>query len=449
LRGLVAILSFVIAVFGAERSVVHLRLWNESPRLMWGTRADWQRGISISADGTIYGVVATAFPGEPRFGASLIAGANFASSDSRRLSASGTGGENPALIRAASGRLHAAWIDTQQEANFELVAAFSEDGGKTWAEKRLPAGQAAVVSEMVEDSAGRLYLCFSGLAAGEEGNRIFVFSSIDKGESWVAREVNFRDKRGTTGSPQIKAIGEAVVIVWLDQARGGAVVANVSGDGGESWLLDPVVIGKADVLSAPYLEVAITRGQISTFWKLRRGGETSLYRSDSKDMGKSWSPSRRIVKRSVTDITCRVSALGENLWVFWTDERGVGEVETSVHCGSAYGELTQPFEVPMVKESVGNLTGFDVVPHGKGFVIGAIVRSSFNLWKVVARAANPDAKIGDLVEVTSTAGKERNGLLLVDLGREVGFLYQEAEPRRLPMQTMLRDSIVLSRLNFR
>jgi hypothetical protein len=441
------IFSLIVVLFLEGGSMAQIPLWDQATRLMWGAKEDWQRGFSISSDGSIFGVVAVAFPGEARFGTSLIVSDGVANATSRRLSAPGTGGENPVLLRASSRRLHAAWVDTHQKESIELVAAFSEDGGKTWTESRLPAGAASFVPEIAEDSAGRLYLCFSSLLAGEEGNRIFLFRSFDKGESWVFRDVNFREKNGTTGSPRVKTFGKRVLIMWLDQSLGGAVVANVSEDGGESWLADPVVIGKANVFSAPYLEVVTSGEKISAFWKIRRDRETSVYRSDSADGGKTWSPGRGVLTRPVPDISCRVIPLKEELWIFWTDERGLQEVETSVYYRPARREAREPFEMPVVKESIGYLTGFDVVAHREGFVAGAVIRASLNRWNIVSRTARRDGSFGDLVEVVSTVGKERNGLLLVDLGKEVGFLYQEGEPRRLPMQTTLRESIVLSRLN--
>ncbi len=285
----------------------------------------------------------------------------------------------PAIWVGREGKIHYAWLAHERSGESERVGLRyrgSEDGGGSWSDvHKLDAG--IVVSRvpvLQGDEQGNLYLCISNQRNREDQERIILFRSGDRGESWEQVDVHNGEERvASVNRPRLVAGEEGkAYLTWLDPTPGGrAVVFSQTEDGGKSWS-EAIALNDdlTRILSDPVVQLDHDRIQVS--WLETGGRKSSIYVDSSDDGGKSWQADRLLYQEPVSRVTLKSAQVRDTLLVSWSDYRELlwqrGErLLYRLHPQDRSGGDADSSMKQSLTGSLDNLLsfrGFEVVPFG-------------------------------------------------------------------------------------
>ncbi len=145
---------------------------------------------------------------------------------------------------------------------------------------------------------GRLHVVWEDDRTGTPG--IWFNASGDSGATWMTGDIQLNVGEAAARAPDIACAGETVYVVWEDERDGELryrnVYANVSTDGGRTWLeedlrLDGDLEGEAMSLGP---RVVATGSSAYVAWFDNRDGAYDIYVQATDDRGETWldSPTR-------------------------------------------------------------------------------------------------------------------------------------------------------------
>ncbi len=268
---------------------------------------------------------------------------------------------------------YVAWQDARDgdpgAGTFSVWLGRTEDGGATWEQEQRvnipdefwgspnPGMERASEPALCADGTGRVYVAWtdrrdpldSGVTQTKPG-RILLRYSADHGATLLPADGEIRLDTGDTdysSESRYPAAGcddtGLVAVAWEDDRDGDwHVYANVSTDGGATWLATDVRVDDCPAgVAATDVRVAVAGGRIYVAWTDTRAGEREIYLAVSSDQGNTWEARGRI-DRGVDAGTFPpdswdMDADGDLLVVGWADSRNApsGEAVRDVFATSS------------------------------------------------------------------------------------------------------------------
>lgn len=256
--------------------------------------------LEVWADGqgSVYAVWRVRHPGDwIWFAASRDFGATW--KPAVRISSSGVS-FLPHLSADRAGRVYVVWHEqlgfARGDERFEVRFNSSLDRGETWLPRDVrldadgPPGTAAL-PQLVSDDDGHVYVVWRGEHQGSQA--VMYIASADAGKTW-SRPVKLSQSDHDTEVPKVATDGAGhVYVTWMDWSHGGRpdIYFTASADHGKSWLpkdirLNTNLPGSAEAFD-PQLRVT-RQGHVYVAWMDRRNGPPNVYFTASADHGKTW-----------------------------------------------------------------------------------------------------------------------------------------------------------------
>lgn len=222
-------------------------------------------------------------------------------------SGSGDFGRRFPALAASGGVFTAAWLD--RASNAKLMAARSEDGGRSWSEPALLDGD---VCECCWNAATASGAGVSVLYRDRDPRELSVASTAD-GKTWSARKISPFGWR-FNGCPHVggglaSAGSKDYALVWTGQD--GALGLHAVGPDGR-----PARLGGE---GARHGDLAASGARLAAAWD--EGG--SVWSATSAD-GKAWSAPKRVSDGKAAASYPRVVASGAGFRAFWLEKDGEG-----------------------------------------------------------------------------------------------------------------------------
>ncbi len=238
-----------------------------------------------------------------------------------------------------------------------MVIRKSFDGGATWTSRvQIPDIQGDVIGAYIAlDASGRVFVAWTDYANGN----ILIDSSLDGGTTWGA-DIRVNDVPGTVNDPSMTTwnlslpavaidAAENVYVVWTDYRNmnsfGDIYVAR-SRNHGASWDAAVRVNDYTGPAGQRMADLTVDdNGILHCAWYDHRLGGYDVYYSNSSDGGQTWSPNLRVTTATTPRayprpgdyITIRTNPLDNNVYVVWTDGRGV---DFDIYFASMFEPLT-------------------------------------------------------------------------------------------------------------
>ena len=243
------------------------------------------------------------------------------------------------LVALPGGRVHAAWQDKDMGWSRPYYRG-SEDRGATWQEAvtDLKIGDSVFAwpPELGADAEGRVYVVH-GAVEGDRKSDIYFAASYDNGKSWTLPPARLDEGEPFQSDSARHALAHdgrgALCVVWEESAWGEPnIVARRSGDAGRSW--GPVVRldgGTAGLSESHYPQIAADgQGGLAVVWEDMRENILRVYANVSTDGGQSWLPEALPVSgpgpETGGSLRPKVTAVGPGRFlVAWMDTRFLPE----------------------------------------------------------------------------------------------------------------------------
>ncbi len=242
----------------------------------------------------------------------------------------------PQLAVDGAGGVYLAWED-RRNGTTDIYYNRSTDWGDTWGATDLridtDSDTAAADSFIngVVVSGSRVYIVWSDLRNGV-GKDVYIAVSSDSGASFLPpMRLDGSDGPGVSDSlfPVISALGDKVWVSWRDDRYGAYdVLLQQSGDGGVTWLPDPIRVETGEVGTAqtkdPLLAVDETGRVVVAFPDLRNGYD-DLFFNYSLDGGTTFSTEDKRIdadaEGSAISESLQMVMEGDAVYFLWLDWR--------------------------------------------------------------------------------------------------------------------------------
>lgn len=218
------------------------------------------------------------------------------------------------LAADASG-FHAVWLDRKAAA--QLLYARSTDAGRTWTKpKVLDADACECCWNTLADRDGKLL----ALYRAKDPRDMALFSSPDAGKSWSARAVVGPFGWNANMCPHVggalaSAGARTHALVWTGKTEELGLHHLASEDGGKTWS-KPARLGDA---TARHSDLAASAdGALAAVWDAKRGKDAVVLVSYSKD-GASWTEPQALAAKAAYP---RVVSTPAGFRFFWLEKDG-------------------------------------------------------------------------------------------------------------------------------
>ncbi len=355
--------------------------------------------------------------------------------------------EPPVIAACSDGRLLTAWIDRSVQDKFTVVIRCSDDHGKTWVSAgRFPAGVTRVQPKMAV-SGSAAYLCFSSAPEAAMAQRLYFFRSGDGGKTWAEKDVNFKQPRSYSSQADLLARGDSVWVTWCDQDTGGArsVVLTSSSDRGETWPREPIAVSDSRPETPSEATFDHSEPAVVVVWRAAQRGSNSFIYQDRCENGVACGKDQVLLKSEVIPLTYRIVRCGNNRILLWLREKGgLSEQQKRIYwvnVSDQSSNLTDQQVIVWPGAEHANFSEFDVQVINETLYLAAVARLGSGDWRVLLLSRKADGQDQKSI-VGGEERKELSSLALFPLKSGIGWLFQERRPRRLPMESLLNDSLV-------
>ena len=239
----------------------------------------------------------------------------------------GTDGDHSFMDITAdpTGNFHLIWLDKRIGKTKGLYSSTSRDGGKTWS-KNITVDSATCDccwNDITVDSQGTLYTLYRDLDPRDMALAI----SEDNGNTWVSGNVvgdfgwDFDGCPHVGGGIVVNNSGrksELHTVVWTGKEDRIGLYYLQSSDIGKKWT-PPKRLGTKD---ARFPDIAVNaKGYLAVVWDDLIKDKTAIFSSTSTDNGKTWSKPRSLSLPGVDPTHARIVSLDNNFHVFWTENK--------------------------------------------------------------------------------------------------------------------------------
>jgi len=178
------------------------------------------------------------------------------------------------------------------------------------------------------------------------------------------------------------------------------------------------------------------------------GRQVSIYEDSCQD-GLSCGNDQLIFKSDVIPLTYRIVKCGNNrILLLLAKKGGLSEEQKQLYwlnIDNTPVSLTNQQVVVWPGAEHASFSEFDVSVTSETLYLAAVARFGRGDWRLLLLSRKADGE--DLNRIIGgEERKERSSLALVPLNSDIGWLYQERRPRRLPMESPLSDALVFGRL---
>ena len=286
------------------------------------------------------------------FSKSADGGATWLPTDVRLdTDAAGESSSDDPQITCEGQNLYVVWEDDRDDGK-DIRFQRSTDGGDTWlaADVRLDLdlpGAAASGDAFVAAGGTNVYVIWEEERDGQRD--VYFRGSTDSGATFGPEMLLNTNGAGASLSdrPRISASGANVAVVWHDNRNGSLdIFANVSRDGGATWLASDVRLDTdaAGAAQSSDPEVEMDGARVFVAWSDFRDGSADIRTNRSLDGGTTWLATDVRVDTDVagadTSIRPQVRCSGNYVYVTWIDRRdGNGDVRfnRSTDQGASFG----------------------------------------------------------------------------------------------------------------
>lgn len=241
----------------------------------------------------------------------------------------------PRTCVSEEGKIYVVWYDARNGDNGIFFNA-SSDAGASWmpSDAQLNKASANAINPTIGCAGDRVYVVWEDARDGELAyQNIYANVSDDGGRTWLEEDILLDgDIEGLAMSlsPQVVAVGDSAYVAWFD-ARNGAydIYLQATTDGGETWLDEATRVDTDDpgeAYSAEPRLVADGKGNVVVVWEDRRNGASDIYANYSEDDGRSFSSNDQRLDGgddagATNSFFPRVSMEDDSVYVTWHDER--------------------------------------------------------------------------------------------------------------------------------
>ena len=230
-----------------------------------------------------------------RFNRSLDAGAQWLAEDVRLDRGTTDGSSFEVRLAAQGDRIWVVWED-DRDGEPDIYLNRSSDAGTTWLAQAIRldtdvAGATGSFRPRIASDGDRVIVVWEDDRGGDLDVRANV--SADGGSTWLAGDLRIDTSMvgGNALSPDVALEGTRAVVVWADDRSGTREIrASASADGGATWLVDDVRVD-ADPLrvrDARSPQIALRGSEVLVVWEDDRNGLSDVYANRSLDGGMSW-----------------------------------------------------------------------------------------------------------------------------------------------------------------
>jgi len=210
-------------------------------------------------------------------------------------------------IAANGSRIYMAYEDARY-GNWDIVFAWSTDGGQTWRRKRLTLNPADQRHPRITVSGGRIYIVYENNRRGNWD--ICVLWSDNYGASWQGKRLT-----GGTGNeryPDIAAYGSSVYVVFQGDKRGSwDIYMDISHDNAQTWTGRRRSWSTADETKP---SIAAYGSSVYLAYQGDKYGSWDIYFQASMDQGQTWS-ARRLTFTAESQVNATIAAYAGDVYV--------------------------------------------------------------------------------------------------------------------------------------
>lgn len=235
----------------------------------------------------------------------------------------------------SNGRLHVVWED-ERDGVSAIWFNSSADSGATWmtSDVRLNGGEAEAHAPDIACAGDAVYVVWEDERDGELRYRnVYANVSTDGGRSWLEADVRIDgdvDGEAMSLGPRVVAVGDAAYVAWFDNRNGAYdIYVQATQDKGHSWLeeatrVDTDTAGNA--YSAWPRLVANADKRVLVTWEDSRSGGSDIFSNVSTDGGATFTDDDRRVDGGEeggesNSFLPSVAMAGDRAYVVWHDER--------------------------------------------------------------------------------------------------------------------------------
>jgi predicted neuraminidase len=293
--------------------------WTTSQRLTWTAGASLSPSMAVDSLGNLHVVWCDNTPGQYEIYGKKSTDGGATWTTAERLTWSPVESFAPEIARDPSGNLHLVWWEGTT-GNYEIYYRKSTDEGATWGgRQRLTwSGYDSSMPALVAAASGRIHVAwFSGTITNYE---IYYKRSTDGGATWGTSE-RLTWSEGLSILPAMAVDSSSnLYLVWCDNMSGTAeIFGKKSTDGGATWT-DIKRLTWTPGSSEWPLVACHPSGNLYVFWTDLTPGNREIYYKMSTNAGDTWTTSQRLTWTSGDSLrpAVTVDASG-NFHLVWED----------------------------------------------------------------------------------------------------------------------------------
>ena len=231
------------------------------------------------------------------------------------------GNSTDAQISLYQNNVYVTWTD-DTTGNEDIYIKRSVDNGTTFGStENLSNNPGNSTNARITLNGSNVYVVWTDDTTGN--GDIYFKRSVDNGTTFAETENLSNNSTSPSTGPQISAVGNNVYVVWQDTDSGSnEIFYRHSNNTGESFrgVSELSKTRSVDGESALYPRMSAVANNVYVVWQDKVSGSNEVFLRESNDEGNKFSGIKNLSRNNTGDsITPRIAALGDNVFVVWTD----------------------------------------------------------------------------------------------------------------------------------